>query len=255
MYNYLDSINEAVQKVKNELAVEVMISDNTTDNYEDINTEKYTHITVKSFPLHYNWGYLGGISEIIKNIPEIRFNEYVYIIISNVDILLPHDFFERLMDCNFNENVAWIAPQIYSQKEKRDRNPKILRRPDIKHINKLQLLYTYPLLYKVYTAIFYKIKYRNSGISNRGEIYAGHGSFMIFSGDFFERNRDFKYPSFLFGEELFLAELVRNSNAIVFYEPTIVVNDIDHTSTGKLKRTEYCKMNYDALTKIKRYYE
>jgi GT2 family glycosyltransferase len=255
LYNYLNSIDEAIMKIKNELVVEIMIADNTTDKYENIDTKKYTNVTIQSFPFHNNLGYLGGVSEIIKNIPKIKFNEYAYVVISNVDILLPYDFFEKLMNYDSTENIAWIAPQIYSQKEKRDRNPKVLKRPNIQHINKLLFLYSFPILYKLYTATLYKMKQRKSSVSNKGRIYAGHGSFMIFSGDFFERNRNFKFPSFLFGEELFLAELVRSSDAIVFYEPAITVNDIDHASTGKLKRTAYCKMNYDSLTKIKKYYE
>jgi GT2 family glycosyltransferase len=255
LYNYLSSINEAAKKVTDKLAVEIIISDNTPDNYEDINTKKYDNVVVKSFPFHENSGYLGGISKIIKNIPEVRFNEYAYIIVSNVDVLLPHDFFEKLTGCSFAENVAWIAPQIYSQKERRDRNPARLKRPDVQHINRLQCLFSHPVWYGIYVKTLYKMRRRKSGISNKGEIYAGHGAFMIFSGDFFEKNRDFDFPAFLFGEELFFAELVRNSDAMVYYEPSIVVNDIDHVSTGRLRRAVCCKMNYDALTQLKKYYE
>jgi GT2 family glycosyltransferase len=255
LYNYLHSINEAAGKVKGKLVAKIMISDNTTDNYEEINTKNYNNIIIKSFPFHENAGYLGGISRIIANIPETCFNDYTYVVISNVDMAVPSDFFEKLLCCTFADNVAWIAPQIYSKKESRDRNPKILQRPDIKHICRLQFLYMHPMLYKLYTMTLYKIKRRKSGMSNRGEIYAGHGSFMIFSGGFFEKNRNFNFPVFLFGEELFFAELVQSSDAIVFYEPAIVVNDIDHVSTGKLSRAIYCKMNYDSLAKIKKYYE
>jgi GT2 family glycosyltransferase len=250
LYNYLNSINTAATKVLHELNVDVMIADNTTANFENIDTEKYISINVKPFAFHENLGYLGGISRIIKANPSLNFNEYIYVIISNVDIILPPDFFEKLIPYKRDEKVAWIAPKIISYKEKRDRNPKSLKKPSIKHIDELRFLFSHPILFNLYTKTLYKIRKRKT-YNSKEQIYAGHGSFMIFSGSFMKKNRRFKFPSFLFCEEIFLAELVRKSGLIVIYEPSIIVNDIDHISTGKLKKTEYCKMHYNSLTEIK----
>ena len=62
-------------------------------------------------------------------------------------------------------------------------------------------------LHKLYTMTLYKTKrYR----SNEAKyIYAGHGSFIILTKAFFQNYSNIAYPMFLYGEEIYLAELIR----------------------------------------------
>ena len=79
---------------------------------------------------------------------------------------------------------------------------------------------------------------------------------MIFTNDLFLSIPRMDYPVFLFCEEIFLAEMVKRIEKKVTYYPSIKVVDREHASTGKMKLSQYCKYNYDALTYIvKNFYE
>lgn len=247
--SYLQSIDDAAKCVVNYVCIDVLISDNSTYR-KKIDLYNFKNINCSMF-LSENIGFLGGALSIIN---QIEVSQYEYIIISNVDILMSENFFVTLLNYKKEENVAWIAPKVFSLKEKKDRNPKILNRLSKNKINTMLFLYSIPILYSLYELSIHKLR-RNKlqkEYPKDFEIYAGHGSFMIFSSYFFQINRDLQYHSFLFGEEIFLAELIAKNNMKVVYNPDIFVNDIDHVSTGKLKDKLYCKLNYDSLTKIKK---
>ena len=53
---------------------------------------------------------------------------YDYVAISNVDLLLKDDFLTQLSNLYVDKDIAWLAPKIWSNKEYRDRNPKIINR-------------------------------------------------------------------------------------------------------------------------------
>jgi len=55
------------------------------------------------------------------------------------------------------------------------------------------------------------------------KIYAGHGSIMIFTKAFMMKNLDLEFPAFMYGEEIFFAELVRLSHLETIYVPNIYV--------------------------------
>lgn len=76
---------------------------------------------------------------------------------------------------------------------------------------------------------------------------------MIFTKSFIKKNESFNFPSFLFGKEIFFAGLNRNSKLKTNYIPDLIVNDIDHASTGKLMKSFLIKQNHQSmkvLTKI-----
>lgn len=82
------------------------------------------------------------------------------------------------------------------------------------------------------------------------EIYAGHGSFMMFTNSFFQRYPRLDYPIFLFGEELYFAEVIKNLDMKVLYEPSLRVIDNEHVSTSTLKKKSYFKYNQESIKYI-----
>lgn len=65
-----------------------------------------------------------------------------------------------------------------------------------------------------------------------------------------------RYPTFLFGEEIFIAENLIRYNLNTQYIKELLIYDSDHESTSKMKKKEYFKCNYNALqTMIKEYYK
>ena len=66
-------------------------------------------------------------------------------------------------------------------------------------------------------------------------IYAPHGSFIIFTKFYFLNGGNLKYPCFLFNEEVFVAETVLKLNLKVIYDNQLIVYDNEHVSTGTFR--------------------
>lgn len=238
---YLDSIELACMNA-NGIAVQVVVADNSTVS-QKISTEKYKHIKVEQCEQE-NLGYLPGAANVINNIQNA--NGYDYVAISNVDILMASNFFIKLQEYKLDEDIAWLATRIWSKAEERDRNPKIISRPSKKRLQLVNLMYKFPILDCLYTRSLYKRKTLYTP-SPEMDIYAGHGSFMMLTKAFFEKYPKINYPIFLFGEELFFGELIRQEGMRVRYVPTLEVIDTEHASTGKMKKAFYYKCNKESI--------
>lgn len=254
LHNYMMSIQKSSDCYNGNLKVDVMIADNTPSNFKDFDTAEYESIDVTFKPYHENLGYMGGVTRLIEDKTVESVKQYDYVIVSNVDLLLSKTFFSDLYNCEIDENVGWLAPKIFSKSENRDRNPKMLGRTSGKKLEFLLLLFKFPFLYQLYTEFIYKLRNKKLSSPTKNKIYAGHGSLMIFTKSFMKNNASLKFPSFLFGEEIYFGELARQSKLDVLYLPQIVVHDIDHVSTGKMKRKDYCRMNYESLSILKEKY-
>lgn len=239
---YLNSIIASARRA-NQVSVHVIVADNSTccQNVE-ISDSKVKIQTIT----YNNIGYLGAAQIAIYSIKDL--DTFDYVAISNVDLLVKEDFFEQLSTIVVDKKTAWIAPQIWSDYEDRDRNPKIIKRYSKKKLQILNLLYQYPILDWMYTNTFYKKKSKYRTYREQ-KIYAGHGSFILLTNEFFKCCH-INYPIFLFGEELYLAELIMRAGLRVHYYPKLVVYDMEHVSTGKMKKIFYYKCNKESIDYI-----
>jgi len=254
LISYIDSLDLAVGYSKSKILITVLIADNSDATFDL--PDRFHNLDIIHLFTYKNLGYLGAVQFALLN-TKIEISSYDFFIISNVDIKVKLNFFSTLSGLNLDKNIGWIAPRIYSLEENRDRNPKIRLRPSKRKIDILIMMYKYPVLYKIYTSFIYQTRKKHENIQSDKIIYAGHGSMMIFTKTFVEKHSNFDFPSFLFGEEIFFAELNRKSGLEVIYVPEIGVVDADHASTSKLSRKIYCHMNYESLKKLKNlfYYE
>lgn len=241
---YLKSIELAICDQKN-IRIDICIADNSTeksvicrDDYPELN------ISVFQFP---NLGYFGGALAVYNSISELY--KYDYVFISNVDVTYDKSFFSNLKEFEVRENVGWLAPQIWSNDESRDRNPKILKRYSLKRIKTIEIMWRFPILHMIYQSTLYKRKKYQSKI-NVSNIYAGHGSFIILTKYFTKAFPQLNYPIFLFGEELFIAELCRSVGLKVEYFPSLKVIDEEHVSTSKMRSKFYYRCNHSAIKYI-----
>ena len=241
--NYLASIDQAVQKSKNDIELTVFVADNSVP-------AQPIPFHSELFMLHLlqtgqNLGYFGAVKHLMEHYPPTC---YDYAIISNADVVIPDDFFGKLSKTAFPQHTGWIAPQIFSRQEQRDRNPKILQRYPKKKLQILKCLFTVPPLYNLYTHTAYKSK---KFIHHQpGQIYAGHGSFIILTNEYFQRCGIIDYPVFLFCEEIYLAEQCLQQNLRVLYCPELCIHDAEHASTSNMRRSRYCQLNKQAITHI-----
>ncbi len=243
LHKYLSDINTSAAKA-NHVDIVVSIADNSTQIQPQY-FDAYKNINVRIESLG-NVGYFGGAGAVIA--AEENISQYDYVIISNVDLSMPDDFFVKLSKVIPNEEVGWIANRIWTQAEERDKNPKILSRYSKRKLQIIRLLYRFPILDWLYTNTMYKRK-NHAEINNCNQqyIYAGHGSFIILTKDFFYKCHKIEYPVFLFGEEIYLAEICKRENLKVCYNPDLIIYDNEHISTGKMKKSFYYKCNLESI--------
>ncbi len=245
---YIKAVSRALKTADDEtIHADIHVADNSSEPMEVKQQEGLT-VCVRHYD---NPGYL---SAALKTIYASDFPSYDYIVISNVDVLVDESFFTSMKNLQVDKQTAWIAPAIYSENEKRDVNPKIQERYSKKRLQLLRLLFRFPLLYHVYTKTVYRKKVIAATQKPQQDIYAGHGSFMIFTSAFFQKCPTLEYPVFLFCEEIFLAEKIGSIGGKTTYCPSVKIWDKEHASTGKMKLSRYCKYNYQALTYIIRHF-
>jgi GT2 family glycosyltransferase len=225
-----------------------------------------------------NLGYFGGASFGLREYLRTG-QDFDWLIVSNVDIEFSDgDFFTHLRDVDDIENVGVVAPSIWSNISRRDLNPRMVVRPSKKRIKFYKLLYRnflvtrlYVLLSKAKYALNYVLRYRLLAAVNvrlaplhfrrkstenahtedsLKRIYAPQGSCIIFSKLYFLRGGDLNYPSFLFGEEIYVAETVRSIGLRTVYAPQLKVHHDDHVSTNEYRSREMVSYLHEAAVFI-----
>lgn len=242
--NFYNSVVKSVQN-KPDISVDILVADNST-KVEKLAFESTDNVSVKhvNYP---NIGYLGAAQRAIAEETDVA--QYDYVAISNVDLKMDEDFFSKLVGLKIEDDIAWVATKIWSEDEGRDRNPKVMQRYSKRKLQLINLMYRIPILDWLYTNTMYKKKAEYAP-SPECDLYAGHGSFMLLTKTFFKHYKKIEYPIFLFGEELYLAELIRKAGLRVHYVPELVVRDMEHVSTGKMKKTFYYKCNKESIDYI-----
>lgn len=239
LINYLESLKKS-KTIECEIVISVVNNGNKFDVKTINNIQKYQDVfkinIVEEFG---NIGYFPGLNigwELHKN------DIFDYIIISNIDLAVKSDFFSRLKE-HYSSISRIIAPSILSLKEKKDRNPKMLARPSKKSMFKYIFLYTIPFLHHFYKKFIYpKKNKKNIAYSNNIKVYAPHGSFIIFQNINSQLKEYLSYPVFLFGEEIYIAEIAKTLKHDIVYLNDIVIIDSDHATTS-LQSEKFIRTN------------
>lgn len=247
LYHFLRSVNEAAAFERENYNIEVVVVDNS-DKKELMHKFCLEFVEVKYLPIE-NLGYLGGAFYAIKYY-DYKVSEYDFMIISNVDVVVDMDFFKNIVDMNV-ANVGWIIPSertlagVYL-------NPYMNNRPSRIKIHLLIFMYKHPVLLWL-NQIRSKFKDRKCLEKDHSlhDTYAGHGSMFILANSILRSVPSWKYPTFMYGEEIFMGEMMLKYGLRVVYNPKIVINSIGGVSTGKIPSKMKRKWSLDSLAAIK----
>jgi GT2 family glycosyltransferase len=209
---------------------------------------------LENYPfLHYfrtggNPGYFGAARTAMEKYFGQHHAPPAYTLVTNIDIVFTPGFFQQLSRIPPDQNTAIIAPSIISEKWKTDYNP-AKRSPFSKaRLQLYLLLYSNFLVHNCFLLFAYLKKWmkgvsgkryrmrdermQDRRIQDGTEIYAAHGSCIIFTRRYFEKGGTLDMPSFLFGEEIILAETVCAMGLTIIYHPELVIRDHEHASVG-----------------------
>ena len=246
---FIGSVETAARKAP-DVEVTVAVGDNTEVNTQAIDCQSDV-MEVLSFPYHTNLGYLGCAFRMLTELGRERLDTYDYVAISNVDIALEPDFFTGFSTVD-DSGIGWIAPDIYTPGRGTHENPFMMNRPVKWHFLKWELMYAVPLLYGLMKRISYSRRNRKPVEVHRVEMYAGHGSFMLFTRAFISTFQSFEYPSFMYAEEIFFAELLRRCHLKTVYLPSLKIKNTGSVSVSVLGNSWQCRNNRNSLRVMRR---
>lgn len=249
--NLLESIALASDNEKEQLELFVVLSDNSTSvpPADLVNAKfKFNYTFIKNDNIGYFPAFLRGVRSL-----NIDIKEFDYIAVSNVDLQVDRSFFKSLNALQVAKDVGVIAPSILSMSNGRDLNPKMRVRPSVRKIKFARSLFEFPLLFNVYNLLTrikeYVASKRQQQSDNATvslgksfyEMYGAHGSFIIFTKQYFLAGASIEYPRFLFGEEGFVAEQARAKSLKIVHVPQIIIHDREHGTTSQQPSSFMCR--------------
>jgi GT2 family glycosyltransferase len=178
----------------------------------------------------------------------------------NTDIEFQPGFFTRLLSLRLPENLAAMGPDIRLP-DNTPQNPFKTTRPSISDLKKWLFIFKYDWLFKIWDEQWHKIRKNkklnideDNIIFSPQPVYAIHGSAIFLRPTFFKNGGTLKYPAFLYGEELFLAEQIQSLGMnsawmpglkIIHKENSILgVIDISQKRIWKLNSMKYIFETY-----------
>lgn len=191
--------------------------------------------------LGYYRGAALGLSEYLKRNPLPD-----WVIVCNTDIEFVHgNFLENLCAFYGEKPCPVVAPSIYSSLSKQEQNPNFKTRPSRLRMHFYKWIFRFSVLLRLYEVMslikrtLKKTRHNSEKNQKRTDkplrIYAPHGSFIIFHSGYFKKGGSLNHGSFLFGEEIFVAETARQLGLDIVYDPRLKVVHKEHATTSAFK--------------------
>jgi GT2 family glycosyltransferase len=202
-----------------------------------------------------NLGYFGGAHAGLERYKELYPGKPVpFVVLCNTDIQFEgRDFLNKLEERCLQGGFDVLGLDVVSALNRNHQNPYLPDRLPRERMQFYLWITSSVILYNIFLVLYYiRKKLKRSKPYPGGHYYSLHGSFLLFNPDFFNKGGSLHYPSFLFGEEIYLGEISLQKNLKIIYEPTLHVIHNEHSTThlfktGKL--VKYLHESYQYLLK------
>lgn len=193
-----------------------------------------------------NLGYLNGCLFGLRTLGKI--DSFDWIIMCNTDIdFYEDDFFSKLVEEPYEDSIWCQGPSIMLASNNIQQNPFLKKRPSKGYILRRYLSF---INYYIYCAQYVSFRLKRRALNSRSScaggreqhemVYAVHGSFFILRSGLVQKLLNTDNSIFMYGEELFIAELAEASNkkTMVNWKLHVIHNENQTTSmvTSKLKQ-------------------
>jgi GT2 family glycosyltransferase len=207
-----------------------------------------------------NLGYFGAAKHAYDYLISKQGHSEIFIV-SNFDLEFDERCFLSSIEsvCSSIE-PAVIGPDIHSSLSGSALNPIYSKRLSLGKIQMLLFVTSFYPLFLFYQWLHHFKRKANGSQAIRNskseDVYAVHGSFMIFRRSYFENGGSLNFESFLYGEELFEAEECRRICLRNQFEPSLKIIHREHTTTGVYKNAIHMRYLHQSLRLIRhKYYE
>lgn len=218
--------------------VDIIIVDNNSINSEKKILKNLSKRFSKILKIIYNknnLGYFGGLN---IGLGCIKCKEYSFIVIGNNDLIFNNNFIDSVFNSKYKDKYPIIAPDII-RLDGFHQNPHVINPPS----RFREIIYDlYFMNYNLSKLISFLARVTNK-FTRRGdednyndpqEIIQGYGACYIITPIFFDYFKELWSPTFLMYEEFFLSLQLETQNLKIFYDPSIKVQHIDHSTVSKL---------------------
>ena len=230
--------------------VEVVIVDNGSKDSEKLVQLAKEVSWVSLYKSVENLGYLPGAEFGLRKYLEKGREMPDFVILSNSDIeFVKQTFFKDLLSRAERSAFDIIGPDIYSDLLHHSQNPFMESRISIAKLKMLAFLSSKAMIHYLFLTWYYSksrlvslFRQKMAERSGVSPVYGIHGSFMIFSRSFFEKGGTLDFPMFLFGEEVYLAEMALKAGMRVGYDADLKIIHHEHNTTGIYKSRKAVKL-------------
>jgi GT2 family glycosyltransferase len=237
---------------------QVVIVDNLSGEADIIELE-YLHQNNTNIHVIYNTvnlGYFKGLNVGIEYV----INNFTFdlIVVGNNDLIFPESFLEQICQkANIFDSYAVVSPNIVTL-DNECQNPHVLSRiSNLRHLAYDIYFFNFTLsrfityIFKYIGGWFKRKDYLDSLDSQI--IYQGYGACYIIGPLFFKYYKQLFAPTFLMGEEFFLAYQLKLFDLKLYYESSIKVFHQDHASTGLIDSFSFWKISKESHKVYKKY--
>ena len=183
-----------------------------------------------------NTFYWGGVALALDTLDLNYANGPSWIIACNNDILFTQqDFLEKLIALD-PDKYPVIGPTIYSSVTGKNLNPYMdqpIRRLEKIYLSLFYINYVTARIMQISLKWLKKLlaTLKRPSPSKIKKIYAPHGSFVIFSNQYFKRGGWIDSNYEMYGEEVTTAEIAKKNKIPIFFVPDLKVLHVIHSST------------------------
>lgn len=191
-----------------------------------------------------NLGYLHAFIYACTHVEKASGKMPALCILSNTDIRIPSaSALGTIWNIYHQMEFGCMGPRIVSLSQGVEQNPfaaERISRTRLRRINFFQGHYPLYLIYQSASLLrnkWQRLTNSPDRAEGRKEVYALHGAFMVFSGQFLEKAiPQLKQAPFLFGEELYIAEIARELHFRCIYDPGLMIEHCEHATTQTFKK-------------------
>lgn len=179
-----------------------------------------------------NLGYLNGCLYGLKEYGE----NYTWAVISNTDIeFMSNQFFKNFVGEKYGTEIGCVGPDVCLQDAITHQNPFFLKRPGRRAMRLRRFIYSSYPLYSFYCLLSsMKTKLKKKVVERSGQVYSVHGSIVMLRKKVVDVLLEGDIQTFMYGEELCIAEIVRKNNLITYYDKELKIMHKENQVTGKI---------------------
>ena len=205
-----------------------------------------------------NLGYLNGAQFAIETHGQ-EIAEYESVMIVNPDILFSREFWGQLASLLRQvEGIGVVFPSVFDTNEKREMNPFLSERPDKSFLDLRIRAFSNRINFSIWNLVSkLKRRLKSKALNTSAQqgksqtIYAGYGALMIFTPAYFKFGGTFSRPTFLYAEELYIAETCRALNLTSLYDPTLETKHLSHATTSLIPSNSRRLWSLESLLHIR----